>query len=654
MADLIGDEKTDRTLLETVEFIARKEQATLERTQVGVESDSVSAVKQSTPASSRKKCRNCQGESHGTDTFQVRREKCPAWDHKCSKCKAKGHYDKACYKCTDCDKWGHKSKSSRWCDAEGDKQATDDEVGFMLSAMTMQPRRRGRKRCSASKKELRQAAVGGLQRQGSNAKLGRGCKVDEDRKKSKQATVIGSINAWQQRAGRVNIPVPEREPRHVSYARQLRQVHTVDREQRHVSTVGKLRQDQSARDRHTPTKLSASKGCQTPNDYKDGNTKSPILPRHRGFNVELHERMNVVQDTFNDEEYNRDRETQVGDNNFVSENAKFSPLDYNGAILPPGYGRLGTKVNCHSTPVPVNAAATTSTVTMSTSTASVATKEWEHYKFWVPAPQVGQLDPIRFGSPVIQPTMWGTPLTLSQHEWPNLPTPLRKMVPTVQTNTTADALYVKESVSDAALENPDGQEIYEYDQMSGAVLPIPVKLDNSVLAHQEGEVNAEVHEAKGEVSDIFVARPEGRGVTEVDTVPVAREEEVHTAIVNVDSDASNVATQVDTVNNDAVDAVNDNNATTIAELECPYDNCKYVTGVGQDCAQYGMDMYAAKMEMEHELRVHIGGTHTENVAAARITASKGRNKSSGRPHGSKKRDKSRRWALQYEEGDEIC
>ena len=67
-----------------------------------------------------------------------------------------------------------------------------------------------------------------------------------------------------------------------------------------------------------------------------------------------------------------------------------------------------------------------------------------------------------------------------------------------------------------------------------------------------------------------------------------------------------------------------------------------------------MDMYAAKMGMEHELRVHIGGTHTENVAAARITASKGRNKSSGRPHGSKKRDKSRRWALQYEEGDEIC
>merc|ERR1712055_561058 len=61
VADLIGDEKTDRTLLETVEFIARKEQASLERSQVGVESDSASAIKQSTPTTSRKKCRFCQG-----------------------------------------------------------------------------------------------------------------------------------------------------------------------------------------------------------------------------------------------------------------------------------------------------------------------------------------------------------------------------------------------------------------------------------------------------------------------------------------------------------------------------------------------------------------------------------------------------------------
>merc|ERR1711895_157889 len=42
VADIIGDEKTDRTLLETVDFIARKEQADLERNQVGVETASAS------------------------------------------------------------------------------------------------------------------------------------------------------------------------------------------------------------------------------------------------------------------------------------------------------------------------------------------------------------------------------------------------------------------------------------------------------------------------------------------------------------------------------------------------------------------------------------------------------------------------------------
>ena len=141
--------KTDRTLLETVEFIARKEQATLERPQVEV--GNVSTVQQSTPASSRKRCKQCRGESHGADTVTVRREKCPAWDHKCSKCQVKGHYEKVCYKCKDCGKWGHRSKDSRWCDADGDKQTTDDEVGFMLSAMTMQPRRRGGRRSSAPK-----------------------------------------------------------------------------------------------------------------------------------------------------------------------------------------------------------------------------------------------------------------------------------------------------------------------------------------------------------------------------------------------------------------------------------------------------------------------------------------------------------------------
>ena len=94
----------------------------MERSQVGVENASASAIKQATPVTSRTKCRFCQGESHGADTGQVRREKCPAWDTKCSKCQIKGHYEKACYKCPDCGKWGHKSKNSKWCEVDGDKQ----------------------------------------------------------------------------------------------------------------------------------------------------------------------------------------------------------------------------------------------------------------------------------------------------------------------------------------------------------------------------------------------------------------------------------------------------------------------------------------------------------------------------------------------------
>ena len=78
VAALLRDEKTDRNLLETVEFIARMEQATLESTQVEIGGDSVLAVKQTTPASSRKRCTFCQGESHGAATVRVRREKCPA------------------------------------------------------------------------------------------------------------------------------------------------------------------------------------------------------------------------------------------------------------------------------------------------------------------------------------------------------------------------------------------------------------------------------------------------------------------------------------------------------------------------------------------------------------------------------------------------
>ena len=167
VADVIGDEKTDRTLLELVNFIARKEQASLERNQVGVENTRVSAVKQTTPATSQTKFRYCRGETHGAETVQVRREKCPAYDNKCTKCQIKGHYEKACFKCSDCGKWGHKSKDSRWCATGGDDQTSDNEVGVILSAMTMRQKRRGGKKSSASKKELRQVTLAGQPRKGS-------------------------------------------------------------------------------------------------------------------------------------------------------------------------------------------------------------------------------------------------------------------------------------------------------------------------------------------------------------------------------------------------------------------------------------------------------------------------------------------------------
>ena len=115
LADLIGEEKTDRTLLEMVEFIARKEQAKLERDQISVENAAASVVKQDTPTGSRTKCKNCRGEYHGADTMHTRKTKSPSWDHKCNKSQVRGHYERACYKCSDCGQWGHKSKLDQTC-----------------------------------------------------------------------------------------------------------------------------------------------------------------------------------------------------------------------------------------------------------------------------------------------------------------------------------------------------------------------------------------------------------------------------------------------------------------------------------------------------------------------------------------------------------
>ena len=138
---LIGDEKTDRTLPEIVKFIARKEQAKLERSTVSHENNDVSAVNQpKSPAlqpSTPTTCRHCTGKSHGPATFKTRKTLCPAFNHQCEKCKVKGHYQQTCFKCLDCGSWGHRNKKSKWCKKGDKQQKAEDEVASMLSAMSM-------------------------------------------------------------------------------------------------------------------------------------------------------------------------------------------------------------------------------------------------------------------------------------------------------------------------------------------------------------------------------------------------------------------------------------------------------------------------------------------------------------------------------------
>ena len=165
---------------------------------------------------------------------------------------------------------------------------------------------------------------------------------------------------------------------------------------------------------------------------------------------------------------------------------------------------------------------------------------------------------------------------------------------------------------------------------------------------------------------------------------------------------------MDEVNNDVVGAATDITATTIAEVECPYANCQYVTtmttglrcpvgacvyntafqvpddtdlpikvqllqihadsvhnvgAVGQDRVQYDMAMYVAKY-MLSKLVFHYATKHPQYGDATGTTDPKGWNKSSGRSNQSKKRNKSRRpnvessnkvWdMLSYDGGTQIC
>ena len=114
MADLLGDSKTDRTLDETINFIAQKEQGKATQNAMGnyvsVKATDISGIKGRAEKNlnSQSSCWACGGKSHGPRNDRaVRSERCPAWTFTCNKCHGKGHYTSSCSKCSSCNKWGH-------------------------------------------------------------------------------------------------------------------------------------------------------------------------------------------------------------------------------------------------------------------------------------------------------------------------------------------------------------------------------------------------------------------------------------------------------------------------------------------------------------------------------------------------------------------
>ena len=124
LADIICDAKTDRTLEQTVSYIAQKEQGKATIAVVGA--DSASSMTQSSSFSNRpqrppsiepsSKCWACGDAKHGkTNDRNSRAKHCQAWGMTCTKCHIKGHYPACCSKCNSCSSWGHRDKGSRWC-----------------------------------------------------------------------------------------------------------------------------------------------------------------------------------------------------------------------------------------------------------------------------------------------------------------------------------------------------------------------------------------------------------------------------------------------------------------------------------------------------------------------------------------------------------
>ena len=132
LSDLLGDPKTDRTLDETVSFIAQKEQGKVTKTAVGDSAGGMcnSPMPPPVPASFGGKCWACGGPTHGPrNDRRARSRSCEAWTFTCAKCAVKGHYTTACSKCTACGAWGHRDKSSRACTQGASRKNPRGTVG---------------------------------------------------------------------------------------------------------------------------------------------------------------------------------------------------------------------------------------------------------------------------------------------------------------------------------------------------------------------------------------------------------------------------------------------------------------------------------------------------------------------------------------------
>jgi hypothetical protein len=116
-SDLLGDPKTDRTLDETVSFVAQKEQGKVTKCAVGDYAGAMcNTTKPKAPVTPASKCWACGGPTHGPrNDRKARSRSCEAWSFTCAKCSVKGHYTTSCSKCSTCGAWGHRDKLSRNC-----------------------------------------------------------------------------------------------------------------------------------------------------------------------------------------------------------------------------------------------------------------------------------------------------------------------------------------------------------------------------------------------------------------------------------------------------------------------------------------------------------------------------------------------------------